>query len=272
MPQELLSYDVFGDSDAERTALICHGILGSRQNWRTVARKLVAAAPQLRVVTVDHRNHGDAPPLPGPHTVAACADDLLRLGAHLGAPEILVGHSFGGKVVLAAAERRPPGLEQVWVLDSLPGPLTDEEARSGEVAAVIAALHEVELPLERRQDIVPILVDRGFSRGLARWMTTNLARSPDGWRWRFDLKGVVEMISDYYPLDLWHVLEAPDPMLEVHLVRAGRSERWTADVVERLGSLPPGSPTVDHLLPDRGHWLHAEDPDELVALIVDHLE
>jgi pimeloyl-ACP methyl ester carboxylesterase len=271
MPQDLLSYDVFGESDARRTALVCHGILGSRQNWRTVARKLVAAAPDLRVVTVDHRNHGDAPALPGPHTVAACAEDLRRLGEHLGPPEILVGHSFGGKVVLAAAEQRPPGLEQVWVLDSVPGPLTEAEARSGEVAQVIAALREVEVPLAQRQDIVPILMERGFSRSLARWMTTNLTRSSEGWRWRFDLDGVVEMISDYYPLDLWHVLEAPDPMLEVHMVRAGRSDRWTPDVLERLSSLPPGSPTVDHLLPERGHWLHAEDPDELVALIVDHL-
>ncbi len=268
----LLTTDLVGDADAPRTAFLCHGILGSRQNWRTVARKLVAAAPELRVFCVDHRNHGDAPALPGPHTVQACADDLARLAEEVGQPEILVGHSFGGKVVLAAADARPAGLEQVWVLDAMPGALGEAEAHDSEVAAVIRALQDVPQPLAHRQDIVGLLTDQGFSTGLARWMTTNLRRDPaGGWRWRFDLPGVIEMIRDYYPLDLWHVLEAPDPMLEIHLVRAGKADRWTPAVLDRLGSLPPGSPTTVHTMPAVGHWLHAEDPDGLVALMVENL-
>ena len=50
------SHDVLGEG--ERLAFVCHGILGSRQNWRGFARRLAAALPGWRVVTPDHRNHG----------------------------------------------------------------------------------------------------------------------------------------------------------------------------------------------------------------------
>ncbi len=268
--ENILSHDIFGNPNAKHTAFVCHGILGSRQNWRSIARRLVQQLPDLRVVTIDHRNHGDSPPLPGPHTVAACAEDLRRLADHIGPPTLLIGHSFGGKVVLCAASTRPPELEQVWVLDSMPGPLTETEAREGEVSKVLEALQGMPMPLASRQDIVALLTDRGFSMGLARWMTTNLEEQADGqWHWRFSLPGVQEMIEDYYPLDLWDVLGAPDPFLEVHLVRAGRSDRWTPDVLDRLENLPPGNPTHVHLMPDAGHWLHADDPHGLIKLIVD---
>ena len=118
MTGPVLTHDRFAHGSPDRWALLCHGILGSRRNWRSFARKLVDRQPDLGVVAVDLRNHGDSPPLDGPHTLASCAADLARLSEQLGIqPAILIGHSFGGKVVLKHAESLPAGLEQVWVLD-----------------------------------------------------------------------------------------------------------------------------------------------------------
>jgi len=253
----------------DRWAFVCHGILGSRRNWRSFARRLVDAHPDLGVITVDLRNHGDSPPTDGPHTLAACAADLGALAHHLGIqPAVLIGHSFGGKVVLQRASELPPCLEQVWVLDSRPEPMTAQEVQDSDVRQVISTLKRLPRKYAKRDDVVRIFSDQGFSRTLALWMTTNLRRQPgDGYVWRFDLDGVIAMITDYYRSDLREVLTLPVPNLQVHVVRAENSHRWPASVLQWFHQLPAGAPGRLHLLPDSGHWVHVDNPDGLLDLM-----
>ncbi|GAU12435.1 hypothetical protein TSUD_229690 [Trifolium subterraneum] len=71
------------------TAVFLHGILGCRKNW-------------------DLRCHGDSASMKkrGPHTVASAALDVLKLVRDLRiTPRVLVGHSFGGKVVLSMVDQ-----------------------------------------------------------------------------------------------------------------------------------------------------------------------
>jgi len=260
-------HDVFTADGAHprTTAYICHGILGSRQNWRAIARALVRARPDLRVITLDHRNHGDSGPTPGPATLAACARDLGALAEATGhAPEVLIGHSFGGKVVLTAAQLLPAGVHEVWVLDAVPGPMSAAEAESSDVTAVFAALAELPGPFAARADLGPLLRARGFSEALAAWLGTSLQEGPGGWTWRFHLDGARQMLLDYAAADLWPVVEAPVGP-DVHLVRAGRSDRWTPALVDRLAALRP--PAHAWLMEKAGHWLHADDPNGLLRLL-----
>ncbi len=237
-----------------RRALIVHGILGSGRNWRTISRKLASALPEWHFITVDLRNHGDSHGFGGPHDLRACAADLASLQ-----PELIVGHSFGGKVALASL--RDHGVPEVWVLDALPGPL----AGPSDVEEVIRALREVPLPLARREDLARHLP---LSPSLVAWMTTNLRSTPEGLVWRFDLDAVQEMMRSYWETDFWPLVESTTA--SVTFVRALRNERWTPAVLERFEALPPWSP-VRLLELDAGHWLHADDPEGLVALLVDGL-
>ena len=70
------------------------------------------------------------------------------------------------------------------------------------------------------------------------------------------------LLIDYWEEDLWPTAEAPPGDVQVHLVRAGRSDRWTSDDLLRLG----GVKNV-HVLPTAGHWLHVDDPDALEELL-----
>ena len=92
-----LHYSLLGEYP---NIFIIHGILGSGQNWRTFARKLQTRLPNLGIALIDLRNHGRSPRGVAPHTLRACAEDLLRLSADIGEPDIVIGHSFGGKVAL----------------------------------------------------------------------------------------------------------------------------------------------------------------------------
>ena len=220
--------------------MLLHGILGSSTNWRSFARRVSG-----EVVLADLRGHGRSPTPAGPHTVEACACDLEPLGDF----DRVVGHSFGGKVALLFGHLH--GVEDVWVLDSPPGPL---RAPSTEVGEVIRALRAVPQPLPDR-DLRRHLP--GFSRAITRWMTTNLRRTSEGLVWRFDLDCVEELLADYFQLDAWGLV-TPDTTL----VRAGRSERWDDEDLSRFQAHPRR-----HVLEDAGHWVHVDDPAGLAALL-----
>eukprot|EP00277_Geminigera_cryophila_P017026 CAMPEP_0179457796 /NCGR_PEP_ID=MMETSP0799-20121207/41490_1 /TAXON_ID=46947 /ORGANISM="Geminigera cryophila, Strain CCMP2564" /LENGTH=179 /DNA_ID=CAMNT_0021258693 /DNA_START=375 /DNA_END=911 /DNA_ORIENTATION=- len=97
-------------SDVDPTrklAIIVHGILGTGRNWVPFTRKLLSHFPDYQFILVDMRGHGESH-APGKfgthnsdHTVDVCAQDLENLCKHLGcAPDVVIGHSFGGKVAL----------------------------------------------------------------------------------------------------------------------------------------------------------------------------
>jgi pimeloyl-ACP methyl ester carboxylesterase len=123
----LLAYDLIGNSSSPCTAVFLHGIVGSKRNWRTPCQQFILKNPMYKGITIDLRGHGDSHSHSNDHTLDNCAQDLTKLFNHLQInPELVCGHSFGGKVVLKylaniykTGERSFP--KNSWILDSLPG-------------------------------------------------------------------------------------------------------------------------------------------------------
>jgi pimeloyl-ACP methyl ester carboxylesterase len=88
--------------------LLLHYFGGSARSWDPLAAALGPAAG--RRVAPDMRGFGDNHAGGGPYGVDRYADDAAALAAGLGGRVVLVGHSMGGKVAVALAARRPPGL------------------------------------------------------------------------------------------------------------------------------------------------------------------
>lgn len=255
-----------GPAPVTTRVLAMHGILGAGRNLRTLMQALVEAVPGLQVTLADLRNHGDSRGFPGPQTIAACVDDALRLADHLSAPwDAVIGHSYGGKIAMHLAQRAPAGLRQVWVLDAVPALANGEDQSPQSVENVLAALQDVPMPLPSRQALIGELAHRGQPMAIGQWQTTNLQHTPQGFVWKTDFAAVREMLDSYFATDSWPVLEQPPASVTIHVVRAGRSDRWTPAVLERLGRCPPGLQV--HVLPEAGHWLHVDDPTGVLALL-----
>ncbi|MCA9538193.1 MAG: alpha/beta hydrolase [Myxococcales bacterium] len=262
-----LAFDRIAAPEArpDRSVFLLHGILGSRRNWASFARRLAAARPRWQVITVDLRGHGDSHGQAPPHTVAACAQDLDRLATQLGQrPEVVIGHSFGGKVALGYAQAHGGGLSAAWSLDSPPGTRAGGDA-DHEIAAVIAGIRALPMPVAGRPQVTAHFKHLGFSDGLAGWMTTNVERGPDGLRWRFDLDVVEALLADYWQFDLWPLLERPSPRIALHLLAAGRSDRFSPQALAHAAAAPG---VTLHRLPTAGHWVHIDDPDGLLAMLL----
>lgn len=251
----------------ERTMLFLHGILGRGSNWRSIARRFVAARPSWEAVLVDLRAHGASPAGPGPHTVATAADDLFGL-SDLPVQGIL-GHSFGGKVALAYAEQAAQ-LEQVWIIDSDPAPRPDEKG-SETTARVRAALRKAPKTVANRQAFVDAITSEGISEGVARWLTTNLVRENAATlRFGVDLDAVDELLADYFVLDQRPIVEGLDAA--VHLVIGERSEVFGAAARQWSKAAEEEHDHVQiHCLPT-GHWVHSEAPEALAQAMIEATE
>lgn len=270
-----LHHDLVAGDAPRAWALWTHGIYGSGGNWRAIARQVVTRRPEWGVVLVDLRQHGRSDGGEPPHTVAACADDLAALTAALdggGRPvRAALGHSFGGKVVLALRQRRD--LAQTWVLDSTPSARGGEwEAADNSVRDVWEAMRAHDRPWPRRDDFVAALVARGHAPALAQWVAMNLVAGADGaYRLRLDLDAVRALLADYYAVDLWPAIEDPARPGEVHVVVAARSRTLSIADRARLAAAAAASPRVHAHTVDAGHWLHIEAPAAVIELVTAHL-
>ena len=249
----------------ERWLVILHGIFGSGANWRMLARRLCEARPAWGACLVDLRGHGGSIGAPPPHTLDAAADDVLRLEERLGlAVEGIAGHSFGGKVALAWLARRRRRARRALLLDSSLG------LRQGvpNADAVLELLRRVPQPLPSRERFVELVRAAGHSKAIADWLAMHVRRAPDGYRLRLDLDAIGALLADYAGRDLWDVALGPVGTDELDVVVGGRSDVVSPADRERFAAACAANPRVRlHELAGAGHWLHADDPDGLIAVM-----
>lgn len=253
-----------GNTSARRQLILLHGILGSGGNWRSIARALTERRPEWAVALVDLRHHGKSEGGQPPHDLASCADDVRALVDELGGAAAIAGHSFGGKVALAARAQARADLLQTYVLDASPSAASHRaDDRQDLVAQVLALFDQLPRNWERRDDFVQAIVAAGHARSLAQWLAMNLVPSDSGYALRIDIAAIREMMTDFYQRDLWSVLLDRELPGSVEVVIAQRSPIVTADDQRRLQTPPPHVRV--HTI-DAGHWLHIDAPNAVLDL------
>jgi esterase len=254
-----------GVEGAPNHLIMLHGIYGRGRNWQSIARAVLAARPDYACWLVDLPYHGDAGASAHGATVRGLAEDVhdwlheQQIEAHA-----VLGHSYGGKVALALAELARDRRLQVWVIDSTP----EVKEPSGSAWSMLELVRRLPSRFATREAAVAAIVEGGYSVGVAQWMSTNLARGEDGFAWRLDFEVMERLLRDFFTTDLWHVVESPAPRHELHFLKASESSAISDQAVRRLESA--GERVHVHHR-EGGHWIHAESPDVVTALLVQHL-
>nr|ODN85214.1 mitochondrial protein [Cryptococcus depauperatus CBS 7841] len=270
-----LAYDAVEPSNPspeakDQSLVICHGLFGSKQNWRSLA-KAFASKLGMPIYTLDLRNHGQSPHA-SPHTYTAMAADIHHfLESHkLTSGVNLLGHSMGGKAVMALALNKDlnEALRSLICIDMSPakGKMSPEFAAYTEAMmeierAQVKTKHEADLILQKTE---PVLAIRQF-------LLTNTRHSHRGDShlvFRIPLSLIADAISQIgdFPYSPPPPISPNSPQWEgPALFLKGEHSRYlnkhTIPVAEKY------FPNMKLEVLDAGHWVHAEKPQETVDLI-----
>ena len=252
--------------DTSLDLVLLHGIYGRGRNWQAVARAIVEARTDVACWLVDLPHHGSSGPGQHGQTVQGLALDVIEWarGAGVSARAVL-GHSYGGKVALAiAGEMRGTPL-QVWVIDSTP----DVKPPSGSAWDMLRVVRSLPDRFPSRAAAQDAIQAAGYELPVAQWMTTNLVRDGESFRWQLDFDVMERLLHDFFVTAVWDVIESPDPLHEIHIVKATRSSVIAPDTQARIRAAS-GSHVQFHER-EGGHWIHAERPDLIAQLVLEYL-
>lgn len=252
-----------------------HGIYGRGRNWQAIARGIVAARPEYACWLVDLPYHGESPPARHGDTVHGLARDLADwLGAQAVHPDVVLGHSYGGKVAMALtglgdhpaplASNPAPSFD-VWVIDSTP----EAKAPSGSAWEMLRMVRALPSRFSTRDEAVSAIVAGGFTVGVGQWMATNLSRDGDAFGWRLDFDRMERLLQDFFRTDLWSLVEDRERPHALRFLKATHSSAMSDQAAARIRAL---AHTRVHLYErEGGHWIHAESPEVVTTLLVEHL-
>jgi pimeloyl-ACP methyl ester carboxylesterase len=262
-----LSASRLAASDATtRSLVMLHGIYGRGRNWQAIARGVIAARAEYACWLVDLPHHGDSGPGRHGDTVAGLAADVIDWMQEIGlVPDVVLGHSYGGKVALAMSPLLAAQPLQIWVIDSTP----EVRPPSGSAWSMLQVIRGLPRRFPTREAAVAGLAGGGFSVAVAQWMSTNLVRDGDGFSWRLDFAVMERLLQDFFRTDLWAAVESPPAAHVVHVLKASESNAISQTALRRLKAAAKAQVHVHQRT--GGHWIHAEAPAVVTELLLAHL-
>jgi len=246
-----------GDAGTGQPVILLHGGGLSSAMWRWFAP---VAAENFRVLTPDTRGHGQTDNPSGAFSYDLTADDVAGFIAALGLEQpFVVGYSDGGITALTFLMRHP-GLARAAVI----GGATHKVAADAHYAAGMQAFFGYNTP-----GALPDIVMDGWIADqpdtIERYRKVHgTAGNPDRWR---------ELYASVWPtwttplvMDKAALQAVSTPTL---VVLAQNDEFFTPDQATELASLL--GTTELAVLPDLGHTVFRDDPDQFNAVVLEFL-
>jgi pimeloyl-ACP methyl ester carboxylesterase len=234
--------------------IILHGLFGSSDNWQTQAKKF---AVYFRVILVDLRNHGHSN-WDNNSSYEAMAADVIELMQDLNIQKtILLGHSMGGKVAMYLTQNQPSLVSKLIIADMGTKKYPPHHQH------ILEGIHAVQLDgVASRSEADRELSKHIESEGVRQFLLKNLYWKEKGkLAWRMNvavLENSMELILAAIP-----EMEVFTPTL---FVRGELSNYILDEDIPEIENLFPDSQYIT--IPNAGHWVHAEKPDEFVDAVL----
>ncbi|NQY27071.1 MAG: alpha/beta fold hydrolase [Piscirickettsiaceae bacterium] len=252
-----LHHKIIG-SPSEQPLVILHGLFGSLDNWRVLAKQF---SQSVQVITVDLRNHGRSPHS-NEQNYQLMADDLAELLDDLGLKEIdLIGHSVGGKVAMAFSDYYVERLRKLLVVDVAPREYADEHS---DIFEMLLALDLANVTA--RSELDTQLAEFLPNKAIRQFLLMNIVADNNGLKWRINLKA----LADTYPFLLQAVCDDETINIPTLFIRGGRSHYIKQSDDMLIKRTFPNSDIVT--IEQAGHWVHADASNEFMQISKEFFE
>jgi pimeloyl-ACP methyl ester carboxylesterase len=236
------------------TLIILHGLFGSADNWFSIAKEL---EKDNTLYLVDQRNHGDSP-----HSedwnYQVMAEDLNELMENEGIESAyLMGHSMGGKTVMAFALQYPEKVKKLIVADIAPRyyPLHHQ--------VILEGLNAIPIDqIKSRKDADDILSGYIKNMGIRQFLLKSLGRNEKGgFEWKINLKTITEKIEI-----VGEEIDSDQSFDNPTLFMGGENSDYIKESDKSdISRLFPNSNII--YIKNAGHWLHAEQPGAVIEAV-----
>lgn len=243
-----LNYKKLGQGEP---LIILHGLFGTLDNWQTLGRKL---AERYTVFLLDQRNHGRSAHLPV-HDYPSMAEDLHAfMEQHDLYQAHILGHSMGGKTAMEFALQYPDMVDKLIIVDIAP------KQYEGGHEDIFKALLAVDLnALRDRQEAEAVLRQFISEEGVLQFLLKNLSRHKDG---HFEWKMNLQVLHQHYDDILAPPVARSYFIGETLFIRGGKSRYILDSDMHLIHTYFPNARLAT--IPNAGHWVHAEAPEELL--------
>lgn len=246
-----LNYKEFGEG---RPMIILHGLLGSLDNWQTLAKRF---AEDFHVFTIDQRNHGQSPHSDRMDYEVLSADLENFIEEHQLDNVILIGHSMGGKTVMKYTLEHPEKVAAMISADMSPRdyPVHHEY--------ILDALRSVDFSaVKTRGDVKDQLMEKLQNKAVVLFLTKNVYwKDKENLAYRFNLDAIYDNID---LVSSWPF--TPGVFEGKSLFIRGVKADYISDDEPNIHAYFPNAKIVDI---DSGHWVHAEKPDAFYQAVMD---
>lgn len=240
--------------------LILHGYLGMSDNWKTLAGRF--ATEGYAVHALDLRNHGRSFHSDEFTFEAMVRDVLDYAAAHDLDAFDLIGHSMGGKLSMFLATAHPEKVDKLIVADIAPRYYRPhhQDIMAGLNAVDFSQKPDRAQVEEWLKPHIPDLGTRQFIMKSLYWV------EPGQLGWRFNVavfNEKIDNIGQSLPEDA--VFGKPTLFL-----KGEHSKYISAQDESDIKKHFPDSELV--VIPNAGHWLHAENPDAFYESCIQFLK
>ncbi|MFC3120462.1 alpha/beta fold hydrolase [Agaribacter flavus] len=237
--------------------VLIHGLFGSMDNLSALRRHF---EQDYQVISVDLPDHGQSPHL-SQFSFEIYADAVIHTVQERTQNKIiLIGHSLGGKVAMRIAQKMSSQVKALIVLDIAPVKYASRHQQ------VFSALNNVELTsITSRKDAQQALAQYLDEPATQSFLLKGLYQQSDSsWAWRYNVTG---LHRDYALLSDWPYEDASYSGATL-FVKGTESDYITKAHQSTIQSLFPRATAK---LVQAGHWLHAEKPQVVNAVITNFL-
>lgn len=167
----------FTDEGKGKAVVLLHGFLGAKEVWKYFSKEL---SKTQRVITIDLLGHGKTDCLSYVHTMEEMAEAVEAVLYHLKLRKyFLVGHSLGGYVSLAMAEKNPDPVKGLVMFHSS-AKADDKQKKTDRGRAIKIIKRSTEIFIN---EAIPNLFNtkyKSYKRGITEIKKIALATSKQG--------------------------------------------------------------------------------------------